>query len=230
MPYRVTIKEICLEKKQVARIIRIGLPTAIQSAVISISNLFILSGVNSYGTNAAAGFTAYMKVDGFDILPITSFSLAATTFVGQNVGANNKKRALRGAFCIGALNLAYTLVMTCIMLGFDRQIISIFSHDEEVLRYGILCIHALAPFYCMLGLVHSFAGGLRGTGNTMAPMAIILITFCAVRILWINIAAPFFPDIRGVYYAYPVSFSLGTITMILYSLFHFKPWQKKEQA
>ena len=83
-PYRVVFREITLDRYWAMRVVRIGLPAAIQNAVISFSNLLIQAGVNSYGTNVVAGFSAYMKVDGFNILPILSFSMAATTFVGQN--------------------------------------------------------------------------------------------------------------------------------------------------
>lgn len=123
-PYRVVFRDISLDKYWAMRVVRIGLPAAIQNAVISFSNILIQTGVNAYGTNVVAGFSAYMKVDGFNILPILSFSMAATTFVGQNIGAGKRKRAFQGAAMIFVINLCYTLMMTAIMLGFDTQIIS----------------------------------------------------------------------------------------------------------
>ena len=90
-PYRVVFRDISLDKYWAMRVVRIGLPAAIQNAVISFSNILIQTGVNAYGTNVVAGFSAYMKVDGFNILPILSFSMAATTFVGQNIGAGKRK-------------------------------------------------------------------------------------------------------------------------------------------
>lgn len=95
-PYRVVFRDISLDKYWAMRVVRIGLPAAIQNAVISFSNILIQTGVNAYGTNVVAGFSAYMKVDGFNILPILSFSMAATTFVGQNIGAGKAQAGFPG--------------------------------------------------------------------------------------------------------------------------------------
>ena len=89
---RVIPREIRLHKKMAARIIRVGLPTGIQNMVISFSNVLVQASVNSYGSAAMAGFAAYMKIDGFNILPVSSISMAATTFVGQNYGAGRLDR------------------------------------------------------------------------------------------------------------------------------------------
>lgn len=223
--YKVKLKDITLQRNYVKRIVKMGFPAAVQNAVIAFSSLLIQAGVNSYGTKAAAGFTAYMKVDGFDILPILSFSLAATTFVGQNVGAGNMKRAKKGAAIIIVINTIYTLIMTCVMTVFDSQIISLFSHDPEVIESGVMCIWALAPFYVLLGLIHSFAGAIRGTGNTVGPMVIILFSLCFYRVLWMMFARPYFSDIRGVYLTYPTSFVIGAVLMIGYAIYLYV-WKK----
>ena len=223
--YKVKLKDITLQSDYVKRIVKMGFPAAVQNAVIAFSSLLIQAGVNSYGTKAAAGFTAYMKVDGFDILPILSFSLAATTFVGQNVGAGNMKRAKKGAAIIIVINTIYTLIMTCVRTVFDSQIISLFSHDPEVIESGVMCIWALAPFYILLGLIHSFAGAIRGTGNTVGPMVIILFSLCFYRVLWMMFARPYFSDIRGVYLTYPTSFVIGAVLMIGYAIYLYV-WKK----
>lgn len=223
--YKVKLKDITLQSDYVKRIVKMGFPAAVQNAVIAFSSLLIQAGVNSYGTKAAAGFTAYMKVDGFDILPILSFSLAATTFVGQNVGAGNMKRAKKGAAIIIVINTIYTLIMTCVMTVFDSQIISLFSHDPEVIESGVMCIWALAPFYVLLGLIHSFAGAIRGTGNTVGPMVIILFSLCFYRVLWMMFARHYFSDIRGVYLTYSTSFVIGAVLMIGYAVYLYV-WKK----
>ena len=100
-----------------SRIIRIGLPTGIQNMVISFSNVLVQSSVNSYGAAAMAGFAAYMKIDGFNILPVTSFSMAATTFVGQNYGAGNLKRVKNGMWVTLGMGVLYTLCTGCSAAG-----------------------------------------------------------------------------------------------------------------
>lgn len=229
-PYRVVFRDISLDKYWAMRVVRIGLPAAIQNAVISFSNILIQTGVNAYGTNVVAGFSAYMKVDGFNILPILSFSMAATTFVGQNIGAGKRKRAFQGAAMIFVINLCYTLMMTAIMLGFDTQIISAFSKEPEVITSGVMCIWALAPFYSVLGVIHSLAGALRGTGDTMGPMAIILISLCLFRVIWIWTMTSRIDGVMGVYLTYPTSFVLGAVLMVIYVLFKYHcSKQKKEK-
>ena len=100
--YKISIKELKIDKAIAKEIIRIGLPTAIQNAVISFSNVLVQSSVNAYGSTAMAGYTAYLKVDGFNILPVLSISMAVTTFTGQNVGAKNIKRVKKE--CTGKID------------------------------------------------------------------------------------------------------------------------------
>ena len=92
--YRIRVKSLCLDGDMARRIVRVGLPTGIQNMVISFSNVLVQTSVNHYGAMAMAGFTAYLKVDGFNILPVLSISMAVTTFVGQNYGAGNLKRVV----------------------------------------------------------------------------------------------------------------------------------------
>ena len=85
--YRISLKSFRIHKAMALRIIQIGLPTGIQNMVISFSNILIQASINQYGATAVAGFSAYLKIDGFNILPVLSFSMAITTFIGQNYGA-----------------------------------------------------------------------------------------------------------------------------------------------
>lgn len=215
--YRVSIKDLHLNVPMAVRIMQVGIPTAIQNAVIGLSNLFIQAGVNSYGTAAVAGFTAYMKVDGFNIMPIMSFSLAATTFTGQNLGAGKCDRVKKGMRTVVLMGLIYTACMTGIMLLFAKSIIGWFSNDPEVIAYGVIAVWSLAPFYTLLSLIHDLAGTIRGTGHTVEPMLIILFSLCLFRIFWIHLIAPRFGSIWGVLYTYPSSFLVGAILMSLYA-------------
>ena len=94
--YKLFIRQIKVHRDMAIRIIKIGLPTGIQNMVISFSNVLVQASVNSFGSDAVAGFGAYLKVDGFNILPVLSISMAVTTFVGQNYGANKPERVKKG--------------------------------------------------------------------------------------------------------------------------------------
>lgn len=215
--YRVTAKEIKVHKKMAARIIKVGLPTGIQNMVISLSNILVQAGVNGYGAAAMAGFAAYMKVDGFNILPIMSFSMAATTFVGQNFGAGKIDRVKKGTFVTLGMCIVYTIVTGILLLVFQDSIMHLFTGDETVIAYGKICMLYFCPFYWMLGILQGLAGTVRGTGKSVPPMVVLLISLCLFRIVWIQFVLPLFAGIEGVLLVYPVSWAVGAVLMVLYA-------------
>lgn len=214
--YRITVKKIRIHKHMATRIIQIGLPSGIQNMVISLSNVLVQTGVNGFGTNAVAGFSAYLKVDGFNILPVMSFSMAATTFTGQNYGAGKMDRVKRGMWVTVAMSMIYTITTGFLLLMFAEPIISIFTSDANVIVYGVLATKYFCPFYFLLGIMHSLAGTVRGTGKTIPPMVIILLALCVFRIIWVQFAVPKFESIRGIYLVYPLSWCVGAVLMCLY--------------
>lgn len=215
--YRVTAKEIKVHKKMAVRIIKVGLPTGIQNMVISLSNILVQAGVNGYGAAAMAGFAAYMKVDGFNILPIMSFSMAATTFVGQNFGAGKIDRVKKGTFVTLGMCVIYTILTGILLLVFQDSIMHLFTGDETVIAYGKICMLYFCPFYWMLGILQGLAGTVRGTGKSVPPMVVLLISLCLFRIVWIQFALPLFAGIEGVLLVYPVSWAVGAVLMVLYA-------------
>ena len=216
--YQMSLKELKWNSLAAKQIVRMGFPTAIQNAVLAFSNLLIQAGVNSYGTLAVAGFTAYMKVDGFNIMPVMSFSLAATTFVGQNIGAGRMDRVKKGTVTTMLMCVIYSAVISLIMIVGRYPIIGLFTDSPEVIEYGVQCLWALAPFYVLLAVLHSLAGAVRGSGHTVPPMVIILLSLCVYRVLWILVAAPMFGSIIGVYLTYSTSFFVGVALMVIYTL------------
>ena len=215
--YRLNLRELRIEPKMAAKIVRIGLPTGIQNMVISFSNVLVQSSVNGFGASAMAGFGAYMKIDGFNILPVSSFSMAATTFVGQNYGAGKLDRVKKGMWATLAMGIIYTLAAGALLLLFQRQIIGLFTSDSTVIDYGTTAMHYFCPFYFLLAILHGLAGAVRGTGKSVPPMVVLLISLCLFRIVWIQFLLPFFPQIDTVFLLYPVSWALGAVLMILYT-------------
>ena len=229
--YRVTPAALRLDRPMAKRIIRLGVPTAIQGAVISFSNVLIQAGVNGFGTQAMAGYTSCLKVDGFNILPVHSFSLAASTFVGQNLGAGRLDRAKKGVWTALWMSIGYSAVTGVLLLSFAEPVLSIFGGDGETIRYGVICMRSLAPFYTLLAVIHSLAGAIRGSGKTVPPMVIILFSLCAFRIFWIRLIAPLFGNIQGVFMTYSVSFFIGAGLMIAYAVFgHWLPQNLREKT
>lgn len=215
--YQLKFREIKIYKKMAGRIIKIGLPTAIQNTVISFSNILVQSSVNTFGAKAMAGFGAYLKLDGFNILPILSFSMAVTTFTGQNYGAGKTDRLKKGMWAVVIMGVVYTLALGAIILMFSDFFMGIFTQDKEVMYYGIKAMKYFCPFYFLLSIMHGLGGTIRGTGKTVPPMVILLISLCLFRIVWIQFIVPKFNTIDIIYLLYPVSWFVGMVLMILYA-------------
>lgn len=215
--YQISFRHIRIQKKMASRIIRIGLPTGIQNMVISFSNVLVQSSVNRFGADAMAGFGAYMKIDGFNILPVTSFSMAVTTFTGQNYGAGKIDRVKKGMWATLAMGFIYTIATGALLLLFSDPLMRMFTDNTAAIAYGELTMRYFCPFYFLLSILHGLAGTVRGTGKSVPPMVVLLVSLCLFRIVWIQWILPFFPTIDGVFILYPISWLLGMILMVLYA-------------
>lgn len=121
-----------------------------------------------------AGYAAYLKIDGFNILPVLSISMAGTTFTGQNVGAHKLDRVKKGMYSALAMVLIYTVFIGTVLLLSSHQVLGLFTHNEEVIKYGQLAMKYFCPFYFLLGILNTLAGTVRGAGKGVPPMLILL--------------------------------------------------------
>ena len=217
--YKLIVKELKIHGNTAKQIIRVGLPTAIQNMVISFSNVLVQSSVNSYGATAMAGYAAYLKIDGFNILPVLSISMAVTTFTGQNVGAKKPDRIKKGMWNALIMGVVYTVIIGIVILLTSHTVLGLFTKDNEVITYGQLAMKYFCPFYFLLSILNILAGTVRGAGKGVPPMLILLFSMCIFRILWIKIALPFYSTIDGVFILYPISWFVGMVLMIIYTKF-----------
>ena len=215
--YRISLKSLRIHKAMALRIIQIGLPTGIQNMVISFSNILIQASINQYGATAVAGFSAYLKIDGFNILPVLSFSMAITTFIGQNYGAGKYDRMKKGMWVTLLMGIVYTVLTGILLLTFSGQIMRLFSEDVGVIAYGQTAMRYFCPYYWILAILHSLAGTVRGTGKSIPPMVVLLVSLCLFRIVWIQLVLPYYTSIEGIFILYPVSWLVGAVLMILYT-------------
>ena len=215
--YRVRLREIRFYERMPSKIIKIGLPTGIQHVVISFSNVLVQSSVNSFGAAAMAGFAAYIKIDGFNILPVMSFSTAATTFTGQNIGAGKYDWVKRGMYVSLAMGIIYTIATGILLLIFAPQVIGVFTDNQEVVTYGVYIMKFFCPFYWSLAILHVLSGTIRGTGHTLEPMLVILFSLCVFRVIWITAALSIAHQFSYVMVVYPLSWMVGMILILLYA-------------
>lgn len=216
--YRVYPKEIKFYPGLPSKIIKIGLPTGIQNIVIALSNVIIQSSINSFGTIVMAGFASYVKIDGFNFLPVMSFSMAATTFTGQNIGGERYDRVKCGMKVSLAMGIGYTICTGILLMVFAPQVMGIFTTSQEVIDCGVYMMKFFCPFYAVLAYIHIMAGTIRGTGKTLPPMLIILFSLCVFRIIWIATAVPKIGELYGLIMVYPLSFGVGAILTTIYAI------------
>ena len=214
--YKVCLNKIKVHKETAIKIVKIGLPTGVQSMVVSLSNVLIQSSVNTFGASVMAGFGAYLKIDGFNILPVLSLGMASTTFTGQNCGARKKERVKKGLWITIVMGVVYTVIIGILLLIFAQPIMQLFTQDEKIIDAGIRAMKYFCPFYALLSILHSLVGAVRGAGKTMPPMIILLFSMCIFRIIWLQFILPMNNTIDNIYVLYPVSWAIGVILMGIY--------------
>ncbi len=214
--YQVSLRKIRFDMPLLRQIVNIGLPSGLQNSVISIANVVVQSNINAFGSDAMAGCGAYSKIEGFAFLPITCFSMAMTTFIGQNLGARQYERTKKGAaFGIVCATAAAELIGVFVYF-FMPQLVVLFSSDPDVMAYGISQAHTEALFYFLLAFTHAAAGVMRGAGRSTVPMYVMLVCWCIIRISYITAAVHFIPKIQMVFIAYPLTWSLSTAVLLIY--------------
>ena len=220
--YTLKARELRIDGPVLQEIVKIGLPTGVQMSVISIANVLVQKNINSFGADAMAACGSYAKVEGFVFLPITCFSLALTTFIGQNMGAGKLDRVKAG--CRFGL-LASVLAAECIGVAvffFGPQLISLFNSDPAVLAIGQKQCRIESLFFCMLAFSHTVAGICRGAGKATVPMLVMLGIWCVLRITYITVAMRLCHDIRLLFWAYPLTWTISAGIFFLY--YRYSHW------
>lgn len=185
--------------------------------MISVANILVQASVNGFGAAAVAGFGAYLKIDGFDILPVLSISMAITTFVGQNYGAGKLDRVRRGMWISVATGIVYTLAAGVLLLIFSEEVMSLFTNDPEVIAFGQQAMWYFCPFYWILSIMNILAGTVRGAGSSVPPMLVLIVSLCLFRFIWIQFILPQLGTIDGLFILYPISWLVGAGLMIIYT-------------
>jgi putative MATE family efflux protein len=203
---------------------KIGLPSALQQAITSFSNVFVQSYVNQFGSACMAGWTSYGKIDQFILLPMQSMSLSTTTFVGQNLGANNIKRARTGTHRAVIISLIVTAVLVVPVMVFAGQLIPLFNTDPDVIMYGTMFIRIISPFYLLCVVNQIYAGSLRGAGDTRTPTVIMLLSFVVFRQIYLFVTSKLIGTVIPVAFGYPAGWLLCSIVIFIY--YKFGKWEK----
>ena len=212
-------RSLTIHPQPLQAILRVGVPTALQSVMYSSSNLFIQAAINSFGTDAVAAWTAYGKMDVIFWMTITAMSQSVTTFAGQNYGAGKYDRLKKGVRVSIGMSAIITLALSAIMVLFARPILTIFTPDHDVLEIGVQMVHFLSPCYITYILIELLSGAIRGAGKSLVPTLITIFGVCGLRLLWLFTMVPVYHTINMVAASYPITWSVTSIALLLYYCF-----------
>ncbi len=220
---------ICLRFREIRfypwvikRIISIGFPAGMQTVMYSLSNMIVQADVNYFGTSTVAAWTAYSKIDTVFWMTVSSFGIAATTFVGQNYGAGYYKRVRSGVRQCLLMTAAATLLISSVLLPGGRILLGLFTKDEEVIRIGIGMMQFLIPAYITYICVEIFSGALRGMGDALVPMLLTFGGVCVLRIGWLLAAVPVWTNMKTVMFSYPLTWITTSVLFVIYYRIYVK--------
>lgn len=214
--FKVRFSQLRFEKQIVKQMLRIGIPAGIQNSVIGLANTVVQANINSFGAVAVAGSGSYVKIEGFVFIPITSFSMALTTFLSQNLGAREYTRAKKGV-AFGILSACgISAVIGLLFYTFAPALVSLFGTDTNSIKIGVTQAKIATLFYTLPAFSHSAASVLRGAGKSIVPMFIMLGSWCVLRVTYITTVLHFLPKIQVIFWAYPITWFVSSCIFLLF--------------
>lgn len=199
----------------------IGLPAGLQGACFAISNFIIQGAINSFGSAAIAGSTATLNIETILYSASFGFNQAATSFAGQNMGAEKYDRVKQSAiYCAAASGIGLFVIGTLCTI-FGRQLISIYNPDPEVVEWGMQRAIAVLASYGLCATMDCITGSLRGMGKSIGPMVVSIFGVCLTRMAWVWMVFSHFRSMKVLMLCYPVSYIITiaiTGTMLYFEL------------
>ena len=225
--HKLVLRDLHINKTCLGEIFRIGLPAGVQQGLTAFSNALVQAYVNGLGSSVImAGWSCHSKIDQFAILPAQSMGQAATTFVGQNLGAKNVKRARKGVRQAVFMGVGALICTSIVMALSARSLVSLFNRDPSVLHYGTLFILMTVPFRFCSSFNQILAGSLRGSGDAKGPMCIMLFSFVVCRQIYLF----FVTKIAFNEYTVGLGYPVGWIVCAVISYFYYKKSRWEEQV
>ena len=216
--YRLRWKELRFDFPMVGQIVRYGLPSGVQNSIIGFANVVVQSNINAFEADAIAGCGTYAKLEGFAFLPITCFAMGLTTFVSQNLGARQYDRTRKGVRFGILCSVLLAEGIGVIMFLLAPQLVALFNKEPGVVAVGVRQARVESLFYFLLAFSHCIAGILRGAGKPMAPMVVMLCSWCVIRVAYISLVVPLLSRIEVIFSAYSLTWGISSIVFLIYFL------------
>ncbi len=210
---RIELKKIRIYKAPFLKILKFGLPSGIQNAVYSISNVIVQSSINSFGASAVAGSSASSSITEIYNMMVTSLYQASMVFVSQNYGAKKHDRIKKSILICMTYVVALCAVQAVVTYFFGKVLLKLYiPNDPEALSWGLRKFNILGYCYGLLGLMNIMTGALRGMGASFVNMLASIAGVCGIRILWILTVFKTIGTFESLVLCYPISWA-GTLLM-----------------
>lgn len=223
--FRLEIKKIRFYGVSLKSILRIGIPAGIEAAMYCVANIVIQVFVNRLGTDYVAAWGTFGKIDAVFWMVVNAFSIAITTFVGQNYGAGKTRRMRKSVrVCLG-MSYSSAFLLSGLLIVFAEPLYRLFTTDHQVVEIGVYMMRYLMPSYFLYVAIGILSGALRGAGKVLVPVILTCGGVCIMRIAWMLAVLPVFPGIETIMLSYPVSWG---ITAVLFVIYYLKKFPKAE--
>lgn len=212
---RLDFKKLRIDYKKMVRILKIGVPSGLQSGVFAISNLCVQSAVNSLGADVMAASSAAFNIEIFAYFIINAFGQTCVTFVGQNYGAGNNKRVRESFKQITIVSEIVTVFIIIIMLTSMNTLLGLFSKDPEIIALGAVRVKYLMVGEWINVVMENISGVLRGIGKSLQPALVTLFAICGTRIIWVYTIFAYTKSWNVLCSVYPISWVIAVIFLII---------------
>lgn len=219
---KLTLKDIRIHTTIMKSEFKIGLPSGIQACMYSITNIVIQAAINNFGTDTAAAWAVYGKLDAIFWTVCGAFGIAITTFAGQNYGAGKHQRVKRSVnVCLG-MSLAVSASIVIFLFAACRPLYRIFTTDPIVIDLGVYMLRYIAPSYIVFVFIEVYSGALRGIGDVFLPTVITLAGVCLIRIPWVLFVTPKYRTLSTLMLSYPISWIATAAALVIYYFYRQK--------
>ncbi len=215
---RLNLREIRCQRDMLAVMLRIGLPTGIQSSMYSLSNVIVQTALNNFGVDTMAAFG---KIDSIVWMINGAFGIAATTFVGQNFGAGKLDRVRKGTRDCLLMTLFTEMALSAMIVCVGRYLFGVFTSDAGVVAIGLRMVRVISPTYWLFAFIEIFSGSLRAQGSVFVTTVMTMAGICLVRVIWVTFLVPR-GTLEQVIACYPITWVVTAIAMIIYYLYKQK--------
>ena len=213
---KLKLREIRFDYHTLKLQLRIGFPGGIQACMYSISNIIIQSAINDFGTDTAAAWAAWGKLDALFWALTSAFGLAISTFAGQNYGEKKTERIFKSVRVCTAMSFGVCGVLLTFIYIFCEPLFQIFTGDAGVVQIGVYMLRMILPSYITYVFIEVLSGALRGIGDVFIPTVANMVGVCAVRIPFILIILPRIYKIETILVSYPIAWIATLLILIPY--------------